>query len=325
VKRAPSIWGIALAFLLAGAWPAQADVHKCRDASGHAAYQDAPCAGAASAPQAAAAAKHIFWQATSGGRTVYLFGSLHVGRPEMYPLPAEVMSAFRQSARLAVEVNMLDVDSVEMMQEVAALGMYPPDDEGLHAHISAAHWQALQRSAAQLDFPIAVLERQKPWMVIMTLTALAAQHWGYDENLGIDMHLMQRAREQGKPIVSLESLDQQLRIFTQMSDEEQEAALAESLDEFDRGPELFERMVTAWRKGDAPGLAAVLAEMEQDPKDDRTYQLLITDRNHGMADKIQALSRDNPVLFVVVGAGHLVGQESVIDLLRKRGYRIRQM
>lgn len=313
--------------LLSGAltWPASAEIHKCRDAAGQWIYQDQPCAGkAAAAPRATpAAARPLFWEATSGEATVYLFGSVHVGREDMYPLDPAVMRAFNEAPRLAVEADVSGT-SVEAAQKMAMLSLYPPG-QTLRSNVSAQTWQTLEETGRQLGLPVPLLNAQKPWAVALSLLPAMLQRFGYDPELGVDMYLLTRAHAAGKRVHELESVEFQLNLFNDMSAAEQEIMLVEMLKEFKKGPAYFEGLTKAWREGNASALSGFFAEMNASAAGRQSYETLITQRNRTMARKLEELGRAGGPLFVVVGVGHLVGEGSVVDLMRERGWRMRRM
>lgn len=317
-------WLVWLAFALS--WQtAGAAVYKCGDAAGRQIYQDQPCAGqtAVRAAPVSVSGRPLLWKATSNGSTVYLFGSIHVGRADMYPLDAPVMRAFDGAKRLAVEADVGRVD-MATAQRLAMAGTYPPG-QSLRDHISESTWRQLQKASAQLGIPVELLDRQEPWVVALSLLPAMLQRFGYDAQYGVDMHLLERARSAGKTIHELESLEYQLGLFDDMSDAQQEAMLKETLDEFEKGPAFFDAMLKAWREGDAATLAGFFSEMNGTDAGRASYEALIGERNRGMARKIEELARAGGPLFVVVGVGHLVGDASVVDLMRARGWQVQRM
>ena len=329
-KRIALWMGLCLA-LLAGPWSAQAAVFKCADATGNQVFQDRPCAGSVqAAPLIAAKADaappgksgNLLWKASAPGGTVYFMGSIHFGTPAMYPLPTVITEAFKRADALVVEADVLNVDPQAMAGVVAAKAMYQ-DGSSLQSQLPPALWQRLGQVSSSMGLPAQLLERQKPWFASMTLTALTLQRYGFSEELGVDQHFLQQAAREGKRVIELESIEQQLGLFDAFSPAEQVAMLEQTLDDIERGPQFLRDTVAAWKAGDDGRLDALLnEEYRTDAASQRMYRLLIVERNHTMSTKIAGLLQQGGTYFVVVGAGHLVGDESIVNLLRGKGYRL---
>jgi len=267
------------------------------------------------------APRYLFWEASAPGATLYLFGSIHIGRADMYPLSPAVERAFAASDALVVEANVAAVDPGQIARWMAALAMYQ-NGSTLDQKLAPATWQRLSKTATDLGLSTQLLSRQRPWLVSLTLSALTMQRYGYGDGLGIDNHFLRTAGS--KAIIELESIWQQLEFFHDFSDQEQEAMLIGTLDDIARGPELFQNMMDAWRAGADAELDSLLNNdaFRNDAAAQRLYRVLIVDRNAAMTDKLAALLKRGGTYFVVVGAAHLVGDQGIVSQLRERGYRI---
>lgn len=266
------------------------------------------------------APRYLFWQVSAPGATLYLFGSIHFGSADMYPLSRAVERAFGASDALVVEANIAAADPEQTAQWMAAQAMYQ-DGSTLDQKLAPATWQRLTKTATDLGMPTQLLSRQRPWLVSLTLSALAMQRYGYSDELGIDNHFLQAAG--GKAIIELESIQQQLAFFDGFSEQEQEAMLVQTLDDIARGPELLQKTANAWRAGADSELDSLLNDaFRSDAAARRLYRVLIVDRNAAMTAKLAALLKRGGTYFVVVGAAHLVGDQGIVSQLRERGYRI---
>lgn len=321
IKSNWKVWLMPLALLFSAVL--RAEIHHCQDGGGAGLYQQRPCASALESAVSGGHERHFLWEASAGDGTLYLLGSIHFGSTAFYPLPQVMSAAFDQADALVVEANILAADPARMAQLVAERALYR-DGTTLRQQLSAATWQRLTAAAAGLELPVALLERQKPWFAAMTLTAAALNRLGYREDLGIDYHFLRRA-EGRKPVLELEGVEWQLALFDGFTVEEQVAMLEETLHELDAGKLYFERMFDAWRSGDAEGIQALFDESTLNaPANARINRLLMTERNRTMAAALERLARQGGRYFVVVGAGHLGGDEGIIALLRQRGYRVMQ-
>src|SRR5690606_5644391 len=147
------------------------------------------------------------WEVQGHGNTVYLLGSIHLLRPEAYPLDPAIYEAFDAAQTVAFEIDLEEMmqGSVEMMTR----GALPPG-RTLSDVLPADVYAELERRVAGMPMPLAALQGLKPWLVSMTLSVLSLQQAGYDASMGLDMHFHLRAREVGKQTMGLETVKDQI-------------------------------------------------------------------------------------------------------------------
>lgn len=259
----------------------------------------------------------------ASGATVYMLGSIHLMSPDAYPLPQPVQTAYADAERVYFETSL---DSLMARQtEMAMRGMYQ-DGRTLRSEIPAdlyAQIEAAAPSLAAMGVTMPVLDRMEPWMVALLFQSVEWAKAGLQPEHGVDMHFSSRAKTDGKPVGGFESVDFQLGLFDGMSAEEQVAFLRESMADLPRVGEEMRRLVAAWRAGDAAAIDALMNEsMAEAPA---LYARLLTDRNAAWVPQIEQMLRGSDDVLVVVGAGHLVGQHSVVEMLRQRGHTVEQM
>ncbi len=274
--------------------------------------------------QAAAGDQRLFWQAESGNGTVYLLGSLHFGDPSMYPLPEAIGDALASADVLVVEVNITAHAPEAIAETIGRRGLYH-DNRRLDHLVNRDTWRALTDAAAEIGLPTALLERQKPWFASMTLTTLALAQRGFRSDLGVDLHVLRLAADAGLPVIELESVERQLELLDGLSERGQVQLLEQTIGQLADTDRYFRVLLDAWLAGDADGLAAILVEDLHAPHgDDEIYQVLLAERNRSMQRDIVALLDEHDVVFVVVGAGHMVGDDGIVAGLRAEGYQIYQ-
>ena len=257
------------------------------------------------------------WQINLGEKRGFLFGSIHFGSDALYPLPTEVMAAFRSVKTLAVEVDIEAVDNAELGQFMSRHGVYPVD-ESLAAEIGPANWQKVVAAAQTLGLESVQLVQQRPWLAALTISIAAIQKSGVATDSGIDLHFLRNGRESHE-IVPLETVVDQMGFFATLSQTQQLGFLMETLDELDTAGEFVNEIVAAWRRGDSAALDQQVNGQLRESRVDGVYDALIVKRNRHMAERIQGLMQEGDGVFVVVGAGHLVGDDSVVYMLRQRG------
>ncbi|MGC2694893.1 MAG: TraB/GumN family protein [Candidatus Angelobacter sp.] len=266
--------------------------------------------------------RFLMWKATSPTNTVYLVGSIHVGDSSMYPLPSEVESAFTSARVLAVEINIKDADKAKAMGLIQQYGMYSGGDS-LSKHLSKETSAALDDFCSKHSLPRAGVEQLKPWVVAVTIAALAWQQAGEDPNLGIDMHFL-NASKPPQRVDELETMESQLGIFANATDEEQEALLASTLKQGDKIAGMIKRIQAAYLSGDPAALQTVMDE-EADTGSKSLTKKLLDDRNVSMAARLEDYLQGKDQAFVVVGAAHIIGDKGVARLLRDKGYKVQQV
>ncbi len=263
----------------------------------------------------------LLWEVKGAKNSVFLFGSIHVARPDFYPLPDYVENAYRQADTLVVEI---DPDAADVASRMLPFLTYKAADN-LQQHLTPATWQQL---SAKLGPSVEQMKALKPAMLSVVMAMGLYSELGYKAEAGIDLHFIARAKSDRKSVVELESVEFQAAVLGGLNDTDAEAMLKDVLDGFDNGEavEYINDLVKAWRNGDANGLVEQLAkEANKDPGSARVMKLLIDDRNPLMANKIARLFADGKNVFVVIGAGHLVGRGSVVELLQKQGLTVKQV
>jgi hypothetical protein len=163
----------------------------------------------------------------------------------------------------------------------------------------------------------------KPWFFGLTMVALALESLGYSPEHGLDVHLHARAVAAGKPVIGLESLEEQLDLFDDIPMEKQDALLKHMLDDIDVAVTNMDELVTAWATGDAATLQDILTTSFEGHE--TLYQRFVTDRNARWMDTLLPFLQGKRSAIVVVGAAHLVGPDGLVERLRRLGYGVEQL
>jgi hypothetical protein len=283
-----------------------------------------PAAGPRAAGPAeplAAPQRACLWAVAGPSGRVYLLGSIHFLRKDDYPLPAAIEAAYTASRAVAFETDIERLQDPAVQSRMLELGTYPPG-QSLFAALGADTRGRLERKLAAAGVPPQGVAGLRPWMVALTLATLELQRLGFDPGLGVDMHFHRRAKADGKRRVGLETAEQQLQVFAALDAAGQEALLAETLQDLERLPRMTADVLSLWSAGDAAGLQRLLfATIDQYPS---IRERVLTARNRAWLPKIEELLRAGEPALVVVGAMHLIGPGSVIELLRQKGYSVAQ-
>ncbi|WNF38760.1 TraB/GumN family protein [Bacillaceae bacterium IKA-2] len=272
-------------------------------------------------------AKAVFFEVANEGNTVYLLGSIHVGKSDMYPLQGKIEEAYASSSHLAVEVNINDISELEMIQHISELGLYL-DGSTLKDHIDSDLYDELLALLNEYGMQENEVSIFKPWLVTQMVEAILAEQQGYSTDLGIDQYFLTKAAEDEKKIISLETVEEQLNLLAMLSADSQEKLLHSSVFEQAENEAMINDLVTKWIDGDIAGLAELRKIDEDEPEDYLEFYNAFTDeRDKKMAQKIDGFlqNESSETYFVVVGALHLVGENSIVDVLKSKGYDVKMI
>lgn len=271
----------------------------------------------ASANKAAYSGKSLCWKFNSGRGDVYVLGSIHVGKKQLYPLNKNVTDAFEASDTLVVEANVNDVSSVIKMMEG---GIYT-DGQSLREHLKPKTLRLLEAKLNGRNLNFNEYAIFKPWFISLLLMSLELKKLGFDEELGIDKYFLNQAA--AKKILELEGVGFQIKLFNEFSNDLQEIFIVSTLMNLDNLEVETDQMLKAWMSGDAAEVERVTYKSVSEYPE--LYEKLFYERNKNMASKIEGFLRDGGNFFVVVGAGHLVGAEGIVKLLEQKGYAATQL
>jgi uncharacterized protein YbaP (TraB family) len=260
-----------------------------------------------------AAADPALWVVRDEDSTIYLLGTVHVLRPDTVWRTPAIDRAMAESDALWIEVEADDPAAMQPL--VARYGLDPA--RPLSSKLTPEQKARLDAAAAGMGASGAALEPLRPWLAGLTLSVGPLVKAGYDPASGVESKLKAAARAAGKPIRTLETLEQQIGFFANLPPAVELAFLLSALDEMDTGPATLDALVAAWSAGDQEALNALMvSEMAADYPE--LYQALLVDRNKDWAGQIQTLLAGKGVTVIAVGAAHLVGDDSVqVQLLAR--------
>jgi uncharacterized protein len=259
----------------------------------------------------------LLWRAEVGGSVLHLLGSVHVARPELYPLDARIERAFAASDVLVLELDLDQTAQFKAAQHMIEAGRLPAGKR-LADVVAPETWRLFEQTQARRGQGIFGLRGFRPWFVALTLTTQALEAAGFSAEHGIDEHFRARAAGQ-KRIIALETVDEQLALFTGLSAETEETMLRQTLEELDDYGAELDSAFRAWTSGDSKSIDELLIRPMRKTYPE-LFEQLFTARNRRMTAKLLQLTAEAPGrYFVVVGAGHLIGKDGVVDLLRVQG------
>ncbi len=274
-------------------------------------------------PVLAQTGKSFLWKIQSKAATVYLLGSIHFLKEEFYPLPETIESAYDSSEVLVVEANVNDIGKLDLATFMDKA--FYSDDDHLEKHVSPETYQLIKRETRSLGIPPELADNQKPWLLALSLQALELMKLGYDPQHGVDYYFLSKAQGK-KRILELESLDEQIKLLSGFSDREQEIFLLYTLKNLKSMGGQVDTLARAWATGDTKTVESILASSTtEDGTIARIHEKLLDERNTKMMSKIEGYLSSGGSYFVIVGAGHLVGERGIVELLKTRGYFAEQL
>jgi uncharacterized protein YbaP (TraB family) len=276
--------------------------------------------------QALAAERGALFKVSGEKNTLYLYGTIHAGKPGYYPLEPRIAAALAAAPTLALEVDMTR-DPGAVAAAFQQHGLFAPGSPG-YAGLPAERRQRIEAALKRQGIDPAAVAQLKPWMLATMLAVADVAKLGYDPALGVDLHLAGLARGKAR-IAELESAQYQAALLNGLPIGTQWDLLEETLEHMASGRQLREAraLFAAWERADQGALDAIARRIETDDSVSGrfTREVLLDGRNGPMADKLAALlARENNAV-AAIGLLHLLGKHGVPELLRQRGLKVERV
>jgi len=269
--------------------------------------------------------KTYCWKITTETGTVYLMGSLHSCKPDIYPLDQAITKAYEDSEFLVVEADLSSEKVNETIQKlIIEKGLYS-DGTSLEDHISEENFKKFKDFCLERSLDPAKLGKIRPWLLSMQVSSMEAMRLGSTPEAGLDKHFLDRAKKENKAIKELESATFQIDMFSSFSPELQELLLAKALEEVGEIKSFSERMQKAWTTGDLEAMDKVLMESLKDPRLKIYQTKMFDERNMGMAAKIEEYLKSGITHFVIAGSHHISGILNLLKAEDNKSYKIEQL
>ena len=272
----------------------------------------------------AALADLYLWEVSSLTNRVYLYGTVHAGKVSWYPLPGAVEEAFADSKVLVVEADI--TDTAALAKTGAAMTLTAPD--ALKAHVSPDAYARFVKLLPRYGITEAQTAGMKPFIAVSLLVFGEWARSGFLPQYGVENYLIRKARAELKPVVEIEGVETQVKLMQSLSEEQNRLLFAGTVAalESDLTGEQIKGMVAAWQSGE-PGTMLEIARRynESVPGAEEFEEKFIWSRHEAMTKKIEGYLNDSRERhFVAVGALHLAGPRGLVEMLRGRGYMVKQ-
>ncbi len=257
-----------------------------------------------------------------GGNHLYIGGTVHVLSANDFPLPAEFNEAFNDSDILVLETDMARMNAPEFQAQTLMAMMYT-DGRTLQSVLSPDIFAKLEAYLAEKGLSAMPMNMLKAGGMSLTLTMLELQSMGINMQ-GVDAYYDRIAREKGMAIDMFETPEEQLAFLSGLGEGNEDEIIAYTLEDMAELPAMMEQLTAAWRVGDLNKLDELLLD-EMEAEFPEVFQTMFLERNLRWIPQIEQMLETEPAESVFVGAGHLAGEDGLINLLTERGYKVEQL
>lgn len=276
------------------------------------------------------------WQVKSPTSQVYIFGSVHVGTKDMYPLAKPVMDAFNESKKVVLEVKLDEVSPDELL---AKSGLNPKGVK-LTDLLSKDTTETLKLYLAKHKLPLDQLQTFRPWAIMSFIDTIEYAKLGFQYELGVEKYFENLMHSQKKDMIGLETAQEQIDAISGGNDlsrkiescnctvqEYQDLLLRETLNSTKKSEVMVSQLFKFWNNGQADKLYDLCAKdiLTNEKIGQTVVDALFTKRNIKMADGIAELLKTQEKYFVLVGAGHIGGKQGIVQLLKDKGLTVEQV
>jgi uncharacterized protein YbaP (TraB family) len=268
------------------------------------------------------------WKIDGERGDIYFFGSIHILPPDLAWQTPALDEALKAAQKLHFEIDLDEAQNPTVMSGLINRYGFLPAGTTLRGLLAVEYRGKLEQVARSVGLPVAAVDRMRPWLAAITLTSLqAAQQMSGKgaaanpaDTGGVDAKLWSWAKNNGKQRGALETAESQIQLFANLSREQEVQFLVVTLQQSEQANVIIGQLLDAWKKGNVKKLDNILnRDMDKFPV---LRKALFDDRHANWMPQIETLMRDGGDHVVVVGAAHLVGKGSVIDILRTKGVRV---
>jgi uncharacterized protein YbaP (TraB family) len=262
------------------------------------------------------------WEIEGTENRILLLGSIHFLRAEDNPLPRAIHDAYEEADIIVMELAMDSINPAEI-QRIQQEMAIDPQGRSLSDLIGTDSYRQAYSLAASIDIDLDLMLPYEPWFAALQITQLQLLKLGFDGSYGIENTITRKARADRKPLLGLETIGEQLSALDTLPDKAQKFFLLQTLQEAQSSNDDLDTIVKAWKQGNVRKLGRLLLEgMQEQPE---VYDQLLVQRNRRWSDAIIDMTDDSQDYLIIVGALHLIGADSVQNMLNQKGIRTRRL
>lgn len=265
--------------------------------------------------------KSCLWEIKTDRNSVYLLGSLHLMKKEAYPLSRAIENAYDNSEIIVFETDLDAMNEPAFQLKMMSAGMYP-EGNTLSKNLPEKTYLLLKERLKELNLPVKNFDSFKPWFCATVISIAELKKHGFDPAFGIDNYFFSKAKQDSKKRFFFETGEFQLNLFTAMEELNQTLFLEQTLKDIEIIETMFPEIVKCWENGDTKNLALIINKSLMEYPE--IYERFIIKRNNNWLSRIESFTEKGEDVLIIVGTGHLVGGEGIVELLKNKGYKLKQ-
>lgn len=259
----------------------------------------------------------FLWSVATPKGNLYLLGSVHVPGIDADKLDKRIVKAYQKSRRVVFEADLEEMADKSVQKILFSNGTYQ-GKKTLKNNTSKETYELFVQRLERAGIPPSRFEGYRPWFCAVSLSSIELKRLGYDPKSGIEARFYKEAKKEGKDMVFLETSRSQINLLSRTLKDRQEELLKQAMKELDVVGSRSAEIVKAWKSGDEQKMDAITSiSLDECPQ---IRRVLFEERNAGWISSIEKQMKKDGDTLVIVGAGHLVGEEGILSLLRKKGY-----
>jgi len=264
--------------------------------------------------------KGFFYEIVGKNSKVYLLGSIHLAKQDAFPLDSVIENAFASCGNLVLEVNLNNINPMEIFQ----YGVFQ-DTTKLEDVVPPKYFKIMDSLFTLYAFPKMMYNKFKPWVAVLILQSLEMTKASEDFISGVETYFINKL-DSSQKVLELESFKEQLDVFQSLYSLDSERFFEYFLTNKNNDKTQFDKLYEAWLKGDEKSETELIEkELEGFELAKQYRELLLESRNRRMANDVENFLMQEGCYFVVVGAGHLIGSNGIVNLLRQKGYEAKRV
>jgi uncharacterized protein len=264
----------------------------------------------------------VMWTLADEDTTIHIFGTVHLLRPELDWRTPAFDQALAAADTIVFEVDMKSQEAVRAITtDFIARGVFS-DGRTLTSILTDADEAVVRTAFNSIGVPLEAMNTFEPWMAAANLSTMKLTDAGYDIQSGVEQVIEAEAQQAGKSFAYLEQISQQADAFDFLPEEDQISMLYSTALMIDESPQMLDMLVDEWAQGDIAGLEILVANPDGVGFTETVYEAVLVTRNRAWIPQIESMLDQPGTTLIAVGAAHMAGPDSIIEMLRARGHSV---
>lgn len=264
------------------------------------------------------------WKMTDEDSEIWILGTYHILPPTIDWRSAPVKRAIAAAELVYLEADVTSPSAQGDMLRTLMFKGFNPRGTTLTSMLTGDQTTKLKEIVESLNLSFKAIDAMRPWNAFITLSAQFIVAQGYDPSSGVDNALSLEIKASGRELRYFETASEQISFFADLPTEIELALLTSTLDNWDEASLEFDTLFNAWRDGDVPAMDTLINDSLR-VESPEVYEVLLVKRNENWTQELTTLMEGSGTYLIAVGAGHLVGDQSVIAMMRGRGFTINRI